>query len=89
MEISLYYTGDEQGKKFKEFLIKNNLPFREIIVNNEETIRELRKLSWQDKASILKVVLNHSIHAYSFFDEENLNLNILEHIKKYKPRMEF
>lgn len=79
---------DEQGKKFKEFLIKNSLPFKEIVVDNEETKSEFRKLNWQDKASILKVTCSHSIHVYSFFDEDNLNLNILEHIKKYKPRIE-
>ena len=87
MRIELYYTNDEQGKRFKDFLIKNNLQFKEMLVNNEEIKREIRKLSLQDKASILKVVLNQGIHVYSFFDEENLNLNLIGHIKKYKPRI--
>lgn len=57
-------------------------------VNNKEIKAELRKLSLQNKISALKIVFNHSIHILKGFDENCLNLNLLEHIKKYKPKIE-
>lgn len=89
MKIILYsIPNDIHAQAFKIFLNKNNLPFKEIIVNNENTKTELIKLSRQEEISALKVTFSHSIHVYTGFDEQSLNLNILEHIKKYKAHVE-
>ena len=74
------------AEAFKIFFNKNNLPFRELTVNNETARQELLKLTKQDKISDLKLTFSHSIPVLIGFDEHYLNL--LEHIKEYKPKIE-
>ncbi|PIO07557.1 hypothetical protein COU59_03310 [Candidatus Pacearchaeota archaeon CG10_big_fil_rev_8_21_14_0_10_34_12] len=87
MKIALYSIPNcIHAEAFKIFLKKNNLPHKEIKINNEN-IHELRKLSFQDKISILKVTKSHGITIFTGFNEYSLNLNIIEHIKKYNPKI--
>lgn len=72
MKIELFYAvTDEDGKKIKEFLIKNNLPFKEYSVMN--------------KISSLKITYSHAIHIIDGFNELALK-QLLEHIEKYSQR---
>jgi hypothetical protein len=80
MRIELYLVpDDENGRLIKEFLINNNLPFKEIISNN---INELENISK------LRIIRNHAIIVCDGFNELFLNQELIEHIKKYKPRVE-
>lgn len=63
------------AEAFRIFLAKNNIPFKEIEGK-------------ENKVSFLKIIRNHGILVLNGFDEEWLNLNLVEHIKKYKPRLE-
>ncbi len=88
MKIILYsIQGCIHAEAIKIFLEKNNLPYKEIQINSQN-INELKKLSFQDKISILKVIKSSCIEVFTGFDEHNLNLNIIEHIKKYNPKIE-
>ena len=75
MKIELYNVGDEEGKKIRDFLVSNNLPFKEITMNNPN-----------DKKSLLKITKSHSINITYGYLEWDLN-QLLEHIKKYDPKM--
>jgi len=75
MKIELYNVGDEEGKKIRDFLVSNNLPFKEITMNNPN-----------DKKSLLKITKSHSINIIYGYLEWDLN-QLLEHIKKYDPKM--
>ncbi len=87
MEIILYSLPKcIHAKAFKVFLEKNKLPYTEIKIDSQN-ICELEKLSCQNKISILKVTKNHGVMVYTGFNEQQLNLNIIEHIKKYNIEM--
>ena len=87
MKITLYSIPDcIYAKAIKIFLRKNKIKYEEIEINSED-INELKKLSFQDKISALKVIKNHSIEVFTGFDEQQLNLNIIDHIKKYNPKI--
>jgi len=88
MKIILYSLNDIHAKAFKIFLNKNKLPYKEVNVNSEKPMTELRKLSQQNKTSALKIIFNRSIHVIAGFDENYLNINLLKHIKKYNPKIE-
>lgn len=74
MKIEFYLANDEDGKLIKEFLEQNNLPFK--------TIKEEIK-SW----SSLKTTYSHSIHIIEGYNKLLLN-QLIEHINKYKPKIE-
>jgi len=89
MKLILYSLPNcKEVLKIKNFLQRNNIKFNEIILDSEEKKAELKKLTMQNKVSALKIVYNHSIHVISGFNEAYLNLNLLEHIKKYNPKIE-
>lgn len=79
MKIILYSLDDEHSIKFKEFLIKNKMPFGEIKLNN--------KILSCMGISFLKIIYSHSIHELNGYDEKLMN-QLLEHIKKYNPKIE-
>ena len=72
MRIELFCVdGEEDGKKIKEFLMYNNLPFKEYKTTNK---------------SSLKITYSHAIHIIDGFNELALN-QLLGHITKYKPKI--
>ena len=76
------------AKAIKIFLEKNNLPFKEIIVDSEEKKREaiIAKQGISSDISFLKIVNSHSIHIITGYNEFALN-QLIEHIKKYNPKI--
>lgn len=86
MKIILYSLKDIHAEAIKLFLTKNSLGFKEI-TKNDKDFNEIRKLTFVDDTSILKVVRNHSISIMHGFNELFLN-QLLEDIKKYKPKIE-
>ena len=86
MKIILYSLNDIHAKAIKIFLNKNNLSFKEITTNNAE-FEEIKKLTYIDNVSILKIIKNHSINLMHGFNELFLN-QLIEHVKKYKPKIE-
>ena len=78
MKIELYTLNDVHSQAFKLFLNKNNLPFKEIKINSNYTKRHL---------SYLKITKNHSITIIDGFNNFMLN-DLIEHIKKYNPKIE-
>lgn len=88
MRIELYSVeNDENGIRIKAFLEKNNLPFKEIITNDIYLLQKAIQSKLPEKISVIKVIYNHSIHVCRGFNEIFLN-QIIEHITKYKPRIE-
>ena len=77
MKLILYSLPEcIHAKAMKIFLERNNLPYKEIKINNQN-INELKKISFQDKVSALKVIKSSSISVITGFDEHNLKLNII------------
>lgn len=80
MKLILYSAQDEHAKAFKLFLESNKIIFREIPT-------PIAKNSQCKQISSLKIIRNHSICIIDGFNELMLN-QLLEDIKKYKPRIE-
>ena len=90
MKIILYSIPNcIHAKAFRIFLEKNKLLYTEIPINEKNT-NELKKLVFGGKidVSILKIMKNHGREVYMGFDEQQLNLNEIKHIKKYNPKVE-
>ncbi|MBS3092171.1 hypothetical protein J4466_02010 [Candidatus Pacearchaeota archaeon] len=90
MKLELYSTPNcEEAEKFKEFLIKNNLPFREIITNTPIKDSKIPKNPFfhEKEHTLLKITYSSSIHALKWYDEFQLNQSILEHIKIYNAHV--
>lgn len=58
-----------EAEKLRQFFIMYSLPFTEISVDNENLKKELFKLSFQDKVSIVKIHYNHGISVVIGFNE--------------------
>lgn len=87
MKLILYSIPNcEHARKIKDFLQKNNFLFKEITIN-KENLNEVKKLSYQDKVSFLKIIKNHSIEVMAGFNDWHL-AQLVEHIKKYHPKIE-
>ncbi len=86
MKIELYNVNDEDGRKIKEFLIKNNLLFKEILTEDIALLNQVRQAKINTKISLLKMTYSSSIHIISGFNEFALS-QLLEHIKKYNPKI--
>jgi len=78
MKIELYNLDDIHSQAFRLFLNKNNLLFKEI---------ELYPKYTKAGASYLKITKNHSITIIDGFNEPMMN-ELIEHIKKYNPKIE-
>ena len=88
MKIELYLVPeDKEGKLLKNFLNRNNLPFNEIITNDINILRKVVQGFPVSKISLLRIRYSSSIHVIQEFDPFALK-DLLEHIKKYKPRVE-
>ena len=91
MKLELYSIPNcEEAGKFRAFLTKNNLPFREIITNTPLKDSKIPKNPFfrENEHTFLKITYGHSIHAIKGYDEFQLNQSILEHIKKYNAYVE-
>ncbi len=91
MKLELYALPNcEEASKIKDFLNKNNLPFKEIITENPIKDSKIPKNPFfQEKEhSLLKITRNHGISVISDYNEFHLNMEILEHIKKYNTHVE-
>ena len=91
MKIELYLVPeDEEGLKIKEFLIRNNLPFKEVITEDISVLNKVRQLppNWNsNRNSLLRIFYSSSIHVIDGYQEHALD-QIIEHIKKYKSYVE-
>jgi hypothetical protein len=88
MKLELYLVPEEvHGKAIKIFLEKSNLPFKEIITNDLFLLNKIAQTGLTEKISLLRVTFSHSIQVYTGFNEHSLN-HLLEHIKRYNPRLE-
>ena len=88
MKIELFtIPGCIHAEAIKIFLRKNNLPFKEIIVNNQHK-EEFKKLNPIDNISTVKVTKSYSIGVCAGFNEFFLN-QLVEHINKYKPKIKY
>ena len=88
MKIELYsFPKCEEARMIREFLEKNNFPFREIDATEINAKRELHKLTFGRNISTIKITRNHSINAMIGFNELFLKQEVLEHIKKYNPKL--
>ncbi len=90
MKIELYTIPHcNQKELIKEFLRKNNLPFKEKVVDNDQVKTELKRTASYlpySKESFLKITYSHGIHVIRGFNDFALN-QLLEHIKKYNPKI--
>jgi hypothetical protein len=78
MKLELYAKDEIHAQAFRMFLNKNRLPFREI-----NTTLENKNIA----SSYLKISKSHSISIIDGFNELILN-QLVEHIKKYNPKIE-
>lgn len=91
MKLELYSLPNRQeAVKIKEFLEKNNLPFKEIITNTPLKDSKIPKNPFymEKEHTFLKIIRNHGVIVISNYDEFRLNQEILEHIKKYNAHVE-
>jgi len=90
MKLELYSMPNcKEAEKIRAFLEKNNLLFREIFTSYPLKDSKIPKNPFftEKEHTILKIIKNHSITVIRGFDEFNLNREIIEHIKKYKPKI--
>lgn len=89
MKIIFYSVPeDEEGRLMKNFLEKNNLPFKEVVSNEISILEEVCKMKLPKPISLIKIIRSHSIGVIVGFDPLALN-QLVEHIKKYNPKFEF
>ncbi|MDO8459491.1 MAG: hypothetical protein Q7S74_00110 [Nanoarchaeota archaeon] len=83
MRLELFsIPNDANGNLIKDFLVKNNLTFTEIITEDTELLNKIAQTKLLNKISILRVTYSHSIHVMIGYQENQLN-QLIEHIKKY------
>ncbi|GEM_PF-6038634 len=88
MKIELYSVpNDKNAELIKEFLEKNNLKFHEIITSDINLLRKVCQGFFPRLESLLRIKFRHSIHIIRGFEEHSLN-QVLEHVKKYNPKIE-
>ena len=90
MRIELYSIPNcKHSLKIEDFLQKNNIQFKKIMVNDEQIKKEIKRLIGYEKdISFLKITRNHSINLIDGFNEHAINMEIIEHIKKDHPKIE-
>ncbi len=88
MRIELYYVdGDTEGRLIEDFLKNNEIAFNKIITSDINLLQKICQLKLKDKVSLLKITRSHSINVIIGFNEFELN-SLLEHIRKYNPKVE-
>jgi len=89
MKIELYLVpNDKEGVLLKKFLERNKLPHKEIITKDINLLRKATQSKWRETLiSLLKIRSSSSIHIIEGFNPFDLK-QLLEHIKKYNPRIE-
>ena len=88
MKIELYsVSNDKNAELIKEFLIRNNLKFHETITDDINLLSKIAQARLLEKISLLKIRFRSAIHVHTGFNEIGLN-QLLEHIKKYNPKIE-
>ncbi len=87
VKITLYLVPeDDEGYEIKEFLIKNNLPFEEIVTDNLKLLSKIAHFPMQKKTSLLEIRYSHAVHVIDGFIKKDLD-NLLEHIEKYNIKL--
>ena len=87
MKIELYLVPEDiHGKALKLFLNNNNLKFIEIIIEDINLLSSIAQTKLSNKISLLRIKYSSSIPVIVGFNEIALN-QILEHIKKYNPKV--
>ena len=88
MKIELYLVpGDKEGILLKNFLIRNNLYFKEVLTHDVNLLRKVVQGAPADRISLLRIRMSSSIHVIRGFNPWALK-QLLEHIEKYKPIIE-
>lgn len=88
MKLELYLVPeDKEGILLKNFLEENKLAHRIIIIKEINELRKVIQFPTDEMISLLKITKNHSISIITGYNELLLN-QLLEHIKKYKPKIE-
>jgi len=87
MKLEIYSVPrDEEANKIKNFLIENNLKFREILTEDVNIFNKARQAHINRKKAILKITYSSAIHIVEGFNKFYLQ-QLLEHIKKYNPKL--
>ena len=90
MKLELYSVPNcQESQKMKEFLIRNKLPFKEIVTSTPLKDSKIPKNPFfiEKEHTLLKIIKNHSISVLSNYNEFQLNQEIIEHIKKYNAKV--
>ena len=90
MKLELYSIPKcPEAEKIRDFLNKNNLPFKEIITATPLKDSKIPKNPFfnEKEHSLLKITKSHCIQACGEFNEHFLNQEIIEHIKKYNAKV--
>lgn len=90
MKLELYSIPQcPEAEKIKDFLQKNNLPYKERITATPVKDSNIPKNPFfQEKEhTLLKITKSHCIQACSGFNEHFLNQEIIEHIKLYHAKV--
>ena len=85
MKITFYNAGDKDGELIKKFLLENEILFKEVITNDLNLLQKIAHSTIQRKVSLIEI-RNGYVKVITGFLEWDLN-QLLEHIKKYKPKL--
>ncbi len=86
MIIELFnFVGDGQGQLIKEFLIKNNLKYHEIITDDLNLLSSVANSKLLKPLTLIRVKFSHSIQVADGYNEHFLN-QLLDHINKYRSK---
>ena len=87
MKIELYLMqNDKEGLLIKDFLLRNNLKFHEILTEDIDLLSKVCRTKLNNKISIIRIKNPHNIHIIRGFNEFALN-QLIKHIKKYNPKI--
>ena len=85
MRITIYNANDEDGVKIKKFLQENDILFREVNTNDLNLLQKIAHAPLKNKTSLLEI-RNGYVKIITGYLEWDLN-QLLEHIKKYNPKI--
>lgn len=88
MKIEIYLVPeDKEGTLLKNFLDRNKLNYKEIMTDDINLLRKICQGFPCDKKSLLRIKYSSSISVINGFNPLALK-QLLEHIKKYNPKIE-